>query len=178
MDLELKETGNGGDLIKNTKDLSVIEGFENMPYLAMFGGNVKSDTPLQRPEGEQAFDFWGNSLLMANDSSIQFNSKTERTLNQVALNSFGRTKIEEAVKSDLAFMKPFANIKVAVSIISTNMVAIGVQIVKPDNIQQQQYVYIWDKTNSELIDREFVIIKGVSVPTSGIFDESFDDSFD
>ena len=58
MDLKLIETGNGGDLVKNSKDLEVIFGFQNMPYLALFGGNPGFSTPTQRPENSQAFDWW------------------------------------------------------------------------------------------------------------------------
>lgn len=158
MDLELKETGNGGDVIKNTNDLSVIEGFENMIYLGLFGGNVASDTPQQRLDTEQAFDFWGNNLLLPNDPSTQFNSQTERTLNTVVLNSAGRVIIEEAIKSDLAFMNSFAQVAVDVVIISTDRIAIGIMVRQPDNLQEREFVYIWDATNKELTDREFATI--------------------
>lgn len=152
MDIELRETSNGGDIVKNLKDLSIIFGFENMPYLAMFGGNVEASTPLQRAEGEQAFDWWGNSLF-PNDASVQINSLTERTLNTVALNSQGRTLIQRAVEKDLEFMRPFADVTVDVSIERLNRVTIRINIVKKDNLQERLFIYIWDATNSELTER-------------------------
>lgn len=180
MDLEIIETGNGGDLVKKPKDLSVVEGFENMVYLALFGGNVEASTPTERIESEQAFDFWGNVLLMGNDPKIQFNSLTERTLGQVALNSSGRILIEQAVKKDLEFMADFALIKVVVSIISTDRIAIGVQITQPDNLQRKEFIYIWDATQAELLAREIIVGGGGgSTPGSDkIFGPEFDEFFE
>lgn len=180
MDLEVIETGNGGDLVKKPKDLSVIYGFENMIYLAMFGGNVEASTPTQRLESEQAFDCWMNTLLMPNDLSIQFNSETERTLKQVALNSFGRTLIEQAVKKDLDFMSEFAIVKVVVIIPATDKVLIGIQLTQPDNLQQKVFIYIWDATRMELLNREVALGGGgnMSPQDFRIFDDSFDITFE
>src|SRR4051812_18891907 len=121
MDLQLLETGNGGDVNKKGKDLSVIYGFQNMPYLAMFGGNVQSSTPGKRLPTEQASDWWGNALL-TNDIGHQMNSETERALMTTLLTSSGRLKIEQAVKKDLSFMKEFAEVTSDVSIINTDVV--------------------------------------------------------
>ncbi len=154
MDLELVETNNGGDLVKTPKDLSVIYGFENMIYLGMFGGNVEASTPLQRVENEQAFDFWGNALFHPNDESVQINSLTERTLNTVALNSFSRKQIEDVVKKDLSFMNDFAKITVNVTIVSTDNLSIEIQAVRLDNLEQRTFIYIWDVTNKELLERQ------------------------
>lgn len=180
MDLEIIETGNGGDLVKKPKDVSVVEGFENMIYLALFGGNVEASTPTERIESEQAFDFWGNTLLMGTDAKIQFNSLTERTLGQVALNSSGRMLIEQAVKKDLSFMADFAVVKVVVKIISVDRIAIGVQITQPDNLQRKEFIYIWDATQAELLARE-IIKKGGGKSDSDlnkIFGLEFDDFFE
>ena len=150
MDLKVIEIGNGGDLIYEGKDLSVIEGFGNMPYLAMFGGNVEQDTPSVRLAEEQAFDWWGNSLLMNNDKSIQFNSLTERTLQNTALNSAGRLQIIQAVQKDLEFMKPFAQVSVDVYIISNDRVKILITLTEPQNQQEKKYIYICDGTLKDL----------------------------
>ncbi len=177
MDLQLVETQNGGDIVKKPKDLVVIEGFQNMIYLGMFGGNVEASTPLTRLENEQAFDWWGNNLLFPNDTSTQLNSLTERTLNNVALNSFGRTVIEKAVKKDLEFMSPFAAVSVTVSIISTDRIAIAIKVVRLDNLEQRAFIYIWDATNRELIEAEGIITVSGAV-AARFFDETFDFSFE
>ncbi len=143
MDLELLETGGGGDLMRSGNDLSMVFSFENMPYLAMFGGNVEAVTDERLPN-EEAFDWWGNALLMPNDPSLQFNSYTENALNRVALNSAGRLIIEDAIKKDLDFMSPFAEISVSTSITGIDQLRIDITITQPDNLQEKRYIYIWD----------------------------------
>lgn len=150
MDLELIETGNGGDLIKTSKDLKVIEGFQNMPYIAMFGGNPGFSTPDNRPEKSQSFDYWGNNLFYKDQKPVQFNSLTEQALMDVSLTSSGASIIENAVNSDLDFMREFTNVDVDVSIISDDKLVIGIVLREPDNEQNKAFVFIWDATNTEL----------------------------
>lgn len=176
MDIEIKETKSGGDFVMKKRDVSIIEGFQNMPYLSMFAGNVEQSTPLTRVAGQQAFDWWGNTLFFNNDQSKQFNSNTERTLKSVALNSAGRIQIEEAIKQDLQFMAPFANREVSVSIIGPDSILIGIRITKPDNLAQQTFAYIWDATVDELTEQEVSNSGQVQTP-SGVFDLTFDSSF-
>jgi hypothetical protein len=38
-DILIFETGNGGDMMLRNNDIVTVEGYENQPYLAMFGGN-------------------------------------------------------------------------------------------------------------------------------------------
>lgn len=170
MDLEVVESLNGGDLVKTTKDLKVIEGFESMPYLAMFGGNVEESTPITRIVNRQYFDWWANNLLFPKDAGVQFNSETERALNNNALTSQGRIIIEQAVKKDLSFFSDVADIKVNVSIISDDRISIGIKIA------QEVSVYIWDATNKELTDVEFIVSTTGTVSVK-IFDFSFDFTF-
>ncbi len=168
MDLKVIEGNNGGDLVKNPKDLQVIYGFQNMIYLGLFGGNVEESTPEVRVDGRQYFDWWGNNLLFPKDASVQFNSDTERTLNTVPLNSQGRVQIEQAVIRDLSFFKDIgeASVKVAVSIESGDRVLIGIKI------GQQISAYIWDATMAELTEG-VVVVNGGSIAV-----QYFDDFFD
>ena len=158
MDLKLIETGNGGDLVKLGDNLELINGFQNMPYLAMFGGNVEQSTPQTRKLGEQNFDWWGNSLLFPTNSAIQFNSLTEKTLMNVSLNSAGRVKIQNAILSDLNFMNAFAKVEVEVSLLGLDKVKIFLKILQPNNLESDEFIYIWDSTNFELSEN------GVSKP--------------
>jgi hypothetical protein len=158
MDIAVVETGNGGDLVKAGNDLAQQSGWGNMPYLAMFGGNVEQSTPMTRVATEQAKDWWGNNLLFAQDQSVQFNSETERTLQNVPLTSSGRILIQQAVEKDLEFMKSFAIIKVRVTIIGLDTVEIFVAVAQPSNLngrvpdQYKGYIFIWDATAKELGD--------------------------
>jgi phage gp46-like protein len=151
MDLRIVETMNGGDLIRAGNDLEMVGSFQNMPYLALFGGNVKQSTPNQRLFTEQAFDWWGNSLLLFDDIGIQFNSETERTLQSVGLSSASRQIIQDAVNADLQFMQAFAIIVVEVSIIATDVVKIFISLKEPDNLQAQEFIYIWNAALQELV---------------------------
>lgn len=174
MDLKVIETLNGGDLVKNTKDLAVVEmteGLTNMPYLAMFGGNIEESTPDFRLSRRQYFDWWGNVLLLQNAPTSQFNSETERVLNSTPLTSAGRVLIEEAIKKDLSFLREIADVSVSVSIISDDRIAIGIKL------NQNVNLYIWDATRSELEEQDFVIISSTAIKFK-IFDDSFDLSFE
>lgn len=177
MDLQVIENaGNGGDLVKKPKDLSVIEGFQNMPYLAMFGGNTAASTGKRIPS-EQAFDWYANSLIFSEDATIQFNSETERALNNTPLTSSGRAIIENAVKADLKFMKAFCQVGVSVTIPETDKVVIGIRLIEPDNLEQRDHIFIWDATRQEL--NLAAVSSGVSggSTVNGFFDYFFDFDF-
>lgn len=142
-DIFIIETGSGGDVVLKGKDLLLAYSFENMPYLALFGGNLKASTAARVPN-EQAFDYWGNTLFFADNTPLQMNSLTERTLHTVPLTSAGRIAIEEAVNADLEFMKAFAEVKVEVKILDTDKVQIGISLRKPDNLENKEFIYIWE----------------------------------
>ncbi len=150
MDLEVFETGNGGDLFLLGSDLAQVQGFENMIYLALFGGNLAQSTPQTRPEGAEGFDWWGNALLMPNQPSQQFNSQTERTLNNVALTSGNLIQIQNAVNADLAFMNDFADVTVTISIIGVNKIKLAVEVKQPNSLSAKEFQYIWDGTAQDL----------------------------
>lgn len=178
MDLELQETLNGGDLIKTTQDISVIYGFENFPYLAMFGGMVAQSTPVRRNRAEQTFDFWANSLLFPRNGSVQMNSETERTIKKTPLNSFGLTVIQAAVVKDLAFMRSFCSVGISVTMSGINKITIAIKLIRPDNLTQSIYVFIWDATNNELTERLVANTGGGTIGQFKIFDQTFDFSFE
>lgn len=179
MDVEIYESSNGGDIVKNAKDLSVIYGFENFVYLALFGGNIDASTPTTRLPTEQAFDFWGNNLLLQGNAAAQFNSETERALSEFPLTSNGRIQIETAIKKDLEFMKAFAEVKVVTQIVATDKLLIGISLKQPDNAEAKDYIYIWDATRQELYARENADFGGGNVPPEikNIFDKTFDKTF-
>jgi phage gp46-like protein len=148
MDVFITETLNGGDLLKNGNDVFTVNSFENMPYIALFGGNPLQRTPVQRVDGEQNFDWWGNAF--ETDTVLQTNSLTERVLRESTLNSAGRISIQNAVNADLEFMRNFANIEVEVRIISDDKVQILISIIEPKNLQRTQLIFIWDSSRQAL----------------------------
>ncbi|MBC7486086.1 MAG: hypothetical protein H7282_04990 [Cytophagaceae bacterium] len=150
MDVALLETLNGGDIQINGNDLALQNSWGNMIYIALFGGNKEADTK-SIPDNEMDNSWWGNDLLMPNDPAIQFNSKTERILDSVALNSNGRIQIENTVKEDLAFLTIYFIIAVSVTIISTDRIKIEIQVRALDSLPSQYAtaIIIWDvKTKS------------------------------
>lgn len=151
MDISVYETGSGGDFVLKGNNLELTEAIFNMPYLGLFGGNVEQSTPRIRNENEQLFDYWGNSLLIPNDTNLQYNSLTEKTLNETALNSSGRVRIQQAVLKDLAFMSDFADIEVQVSLITVDRVRIQISLTEPDNLNVREFIYLWDATKQEVI---------------------------
>lgn len=171
MDLKLIESNDGGDLVKLTNDLAVIFGFENVPYLAMFGGNVKQSTPVIRDLSQQAFDWWGNNLFTPNDSRVQFNSETERALLTNSLTSAGRIAIENAVKFDLQVMSDYVNVDVQTEITAPDRLEMSIILKKPDNLQSVTFVYIWDATLQSLS----TVLPTVSYAST--FDYTFDSTF-
>jgi len=148
-DVRLYEVGSGGDFQIQGNDFIGCFSFENFPYLAMFGGNPLSITS-EKTEGEESFDYWGNTLLFENNPEVQFNSRTERTLQSVALNSTGRKLIEEAVNADLEFMQAFAEVSVSVTIPLIDKVVIDILLKEPSNGVEKRFTYIWD--GAKLID--------------------------
>lgn len=176
MDLALIESGDGGDLVKIPKGLYLIQGFENMPYVGMFGGCVEQSTPIVRDPFQQAFDWWGNNLLHPNDPSIQFNSETERALNNYPLTSAGLVAIEDAMKTDLKFMESFATIDIELSVTRQDRLEAFITITKLTNLTSTQLVFIWDATNAEL---DIVLNSpGNPIPFNArIFDYTFDFNF-
>lgn len=142
MDIKLIETEDGGDFVLKGSDLAVVNGFENMIYLALFGGNVEASTPQDRPASLQDYSYWGNFWIT--DVPAQFNSTTERMLRDVSLTSANRPVIQAAVISDLAFMQSFAQVSVSVTIPAINTVRLAITVTEPDNPGQGPYIFIWD----------------------------------
>lgn len=86
-DIEIYESGNGGEIRLNGSDLNTVEGITNMPYLSCFGGA----------------GWWGNALL-PEDVGQQHTATTEETLRVTPLSSSGKPVIERAVSNDLAYL--------------------------------------------------------------------------
>lgn len=148
-DLQLIETQDGGDVVFNGIDLVAIDGFQNMPYIDMFGGNIKANTSAI-VSGEQNLDWWGNALFMEQTPELQYNSDTERLLNNIAFTSAGRLLIEQTVKTDIVNFSNFATFTVFVSIVSSDRASIEIKIQEPTNLESNEFVYIWDATQIEL----------------------------
>lgn len=150
MDLRTIETENGGDLSFNGIDLETIEGWQNMPYLDLFGGNIEGSTK-QLLDGELSLDWWGNRLFYENSPELQVNSEFERLLQNVALSSSGRLQLDQVAKNDLRGFSDFADVTVNLSIISVDRLSLFIEIKEPTASQSEIFTYIWDSTRNELV---------------------------
>jgi len=113
MDILIQEQGSGGEIIVRDNDLVVINGLENQPYLASFGGD----------------DWFGNSLFLQGDQ--QLTGQTEKVLMTTTLNSEGRQLVENTLKQDLEYLKDIESgttIAVAATIADKNRIDAAITI--------------------------------------------------
>lgn len=146
-DIVIFESGNGGDISIKDGDVVTTDGLFNQPYLAHFGGNVGNSTTGQEIEGEERFDWWGNTFL---EEQNQMNSLLENTLNNVSLNSSGRLVLENDSKKDLEFLSEIANVTSDVLIIGVDKLQIH------DKLSQNKVDFFWNGTKNELIEERTI----------------------
>lgn len=147
-DVSIYEAGSGGEWILKNDDIDAISGLTNQVYLALFGGNIEQDTSDDLVELDERSDWWGNFFLK---SENQFNSTFERTLKTIALNSSGLSKLENAAKEDLAFLKEYADVEIDSQITGVNKMTLFVNLVEPSN-QSIKIKFVWDGTKNEIIE--------------------------
>jgi len=147
-DITIYETGTGGDLYLKNNDINLTTGLTNQIYIALFGGNKEENTSENLNVKDNRQDFWGNAYL---DSEYQFNSNFERALSTVALTSGGISKLEDAAKSDLKYLRNYADITVVGSIPEIAKFVLDITIKEPDN-QSTKVKFIWDGQKVEIIE--------------------------
>lgn len=150
-DLSLFESGSGGELIIKNNDLVLSELLFQVIYISLFGGNVEASTLGNETPNEERFDFWANSLLFADQPDKQFNSETERVLNNVVLNSSGRLKIQQAVENDLNFLTQIANFTVEIFILEINSLRIKINLTSLTNQNTTSISFIYNNASNEVI---------------------------
>jgi len=150
-DILLYETGNGGDILILNNDISLCETLYQQAYLMLFGGNVEANTTGSEIEGQQRDDWWANSLLFGNRKDKQYNSNTERVLDNVVLNTSGRIDIIRAVKTDLNSLKNIADISVNAVILNHSKIRINIMLKKPGSMEDKELQFIWDNATKEVI---------------------------
>lgn len=117
-------------------DLVLTSDFSNQIYLALFGGNIRSDN------GEQQNEWWGNEGLQEEEKS---KSQFEKTLSEVVLNSSGLQKLEAAANSDLQFLKKYVNYTLELQILNKDSLSLYIQINAPSNVDEKVRI-IWNNT--------------------------------
>lgn len=155
-DILLFESGDGGEMAIKSNDLCLVETILQQAYLAMFGGNVEANTTGNEIPTQERSDYWANQLLWPDTPSKQFNSNTERTLQNVALNSAGRLQIITAVENDLDYLKLIVNFTVDVSILSSSRVQISIRFRRKDNLEDKVLVLVYDNAENEVITQRTI----------------------
>lgn len=150
-DIHLFETGSGGDFAIVNNDLLMGESLYQQIYLALFGGNIEASTKPSYLASEERFDYWGNSLIWNTVKTKQFNSETERTIQNTALNSSGRLNILQATRNDLEYLKGVVNFSVDAAIESTNKIRITVSFGEKTNQQDKVLQMVYDNAKNEVI---------------------------
>jgi hypothetical protein len=153
-DLQIHENGNGGELLIYKKDLATSESLFTLIYISLFGGNYDSSTSGNEPENLERFDFWGNDLVFKNQKDKQFNSVTEKALNETVLNSSGRLKIESAVKRDLNSLKNIIDLSVSVSILSSTEVSVKIKASRKGSKSESVFQFTWNNAIKQVINQE------------------------
>lgn len=150
-DINLYETGSGGDFALLSDDLQMGESLYQQVYLALFGGNIGADTKQFYLDNEERFDYWGNSLIWNDVKTKQFNSQTERMLGNMVINSSGRINLIQAVNNDLSYLKSVIDFVVDVELISLSRLGITVTMSEKTNQQDKVLQLIFDNIKNELI---------------------------
>jgi hypothetical protein len=155
-DINLFESGSGGEMRILNSDLLLTETIYQTIYLALYGGNVEQDTNNEESNLDENFDYWGNQLFYSNNPDKWFNSQTERTLSTVALNGEGRKLIQDAVNADLQFLNNVVNFTVEVNITSSNKAEILIFISEFQNQADRQLKMVWENSKNELVIQEII----------------------
>lgn len=154
MDIAIIESLNGGEFVLRKNDLQTTKAITNTLYLALFGGNLEQSTK-ERKTGDVDKSFWGNNLLFKENTNIQFNSETERLLQNISLGSSARIKIEEAIKKDLKYLKDVWDFTVSVDITGVHTIKISI-VIKFSVESNGLFVFDYDTSTSTIGDFSFL----------------------
>lgn len=155
-DILLRETGSGGDFAVLSNDLVLGDTLYQQFYLAMFGGNLRANTKSKYLDNEERFDYWGNSLIWPTQKNKQFNSETERALQEIAINSSGRMRVLQAVKSDLSYLSNVINFEVEVNLLNKNKLLITITFTEKTNQQDKSLQFVFDNSKNEVLIQEII----------------------
>ncbi len=149
-DIAIFETGNGGDFVLQN-DFQLSSGLFNNIYLCLFGGNILGSTEDAVLTGEERNDWWGNNLFYPNSPNVQFNSRFERALREVTLNSSGRSELENIARRDLQSLAVLGDIDVSAILSGNDKLELRIVITQKNTNIPEQFLLVWNQTRAELI---------------------------
>ena len=155
-DINLHESGSGGEIAIVSNDLLFGESLYTQVYLALFGGNIEASTRGDELVSEVRNDYWANPLFFADNQVRQLNSETERTITNLVLNSSGRLKLLQAVENDLSYLSSLVNYSVDVQFLDFNKVLISVKFTEKGSQEDRQLQLVWNNAKNELIINKMI----------------------
>ncbi len=94
--VKITSTKNGGDISVGKFGIEAGDYLETAVFCALFGGNREENTRDSYARSEENKSWWGNSFV-----ERQYNSETERAINDNTANEPGLANIKQAVFNDL-----------------------------------------------------------------------------
>ena len=155
-DINLYESGNGGEMSIVANDLLISETLFQQVYLALFGGNVEAVTRGDEVIGQERFDYWANSLFFADNPTRQCNSETEKFITNMPFTTSNRLKLIEYVKSDLSYLSFLINYSVDVAFESSNRVVIIVNFTEKGSQEDKLLQLVYDNAKNEVIINKMI----------------------
>tara|TARA_R110002012_G_scaffold266403_1_gene449944 strand:- start:74 stop:514 length:441 start_codon:yes stop_codon:yes gene_type:complete len=140
-DLQLVLNGDGGDLVFADNDLVLASGIVESFTVSLFGGNMLDDG-LENSERE----WWGNVLDAEPAKKIR--SLTQHLINTLDQSRNSLLRIQDAVKSDLAWMIEqglITSLNVDLAVESSNRLNITIQATANSQEIEQRYVINWER---------------------------------
>lgn len=150
-DINLYESGNGGEMSIVSNDLLMSESLFQQVYLALFGGNIEAVTRGDEVIGQERFDYWANTLFFQDNPVKQFNSETEKFLINMSYTTSNRLKLIELVKSDLSYVSSLVNFSVDVKFESLNRLLIIINFTEKINQEDRVLQLVYDNSKNEII---------------------------
>jgi phage gp46-like protein len=140
-DLQLVLDGDGGDLVFADNDLAMASGIVESFTVSLFGGNIQDDG-LENSERE----WWGNVLDA--DPAKKIRSLTQHLINNLDQSRNSLLRIQDAVKSDLAWMIEqglITSLNVDLAVESSSKLNITIQATANSQEIEQRYVINWER---------------------------------
>ena len=140
-DLQLILNDDGGDFVFEDNDLATSSGIVESFTISLFGGNIQDDG-LESSK----MQWWGNVLDA--DPSKKIRSLTQHLINTLDQSRNSLLRIQDAVKSDLAWMIEqglITSLNVDLAVESSSQINIIIQATANSQEIEQRYVINWER---------------------------------
>ena len=155
-DINIHESGDGGQITILNNDLLLGEVAYNQFYLALFGGNIEANTLGNEIKSQLTSDYWQNSLFYSDRPNKQLNSNTERVLSNLVLNDSGKIELTNAINSDLSYLSSVFVFSVEVFFEPQNKVVVNINFSEKTGIQEKILQMVFNNAKKEIIIQRLI----------------------